>query len=56
MKRFLTVAAIGVVGAALLIACGGGAKPADSPAGAGSSSGSAAAPADSSATPAPAAT
>jgi hypothetical protein len=52
MKRFLMVAAVGVFGAALLIACGGGAKPADSPAGAASGSGSAPAAMDSSAAPA----
>lgn len=51
MKRFLMVAAVGVFGAALLIACGGGAKPAESPAGA-ASSGSAPAAVDSSAAPA----
>jgi hypothetical protein len=38
MKRFLTVAVVGVLGAALLIACGGSEKPANSPAGAASSS------------------
>lgn len=50
MKRFLTVAVVGVLGAALLIACGGGAKPADAPAGAASS----AAPTVDSSAPAPA--
>lgn len=54
MKRFLTVAVVGVLGAALLIACGGGAKPAETPAGA--ASGSASAPAADSAAPATSAT
>ncbi len=56
MKRFLTVAVVGVLGAALLIACGGSDKPANSPSGSAGGAASSAAPAaDSAATPAPAA-
>jgi hypothetical protein len=44
MKQFLTVVAVGVLGAFLLVACGGSQKPAESGAGA-----SSAAPAESAA-------
>ena len=53
MKQFLTVVAVGVLGAFLLVACGGGAKPAETAGAAGSASAPAegAAPAASSAAP-----
>jgi hypothetical protein len=41
MKRFLTVMAVGVLGAFILVACGGDKKPAET-GGAGAGSGSAA--------------
>jgi hypothetical protein len=56
MKQFLTVVAVGVLGAFLLVACGGDKKPAETGGAGGAASGmeSAAPPADS-AMPAPAA-
>ena len=44
MKRFLMVVAVGIIGAALLVACGGDKKPAET----GGAGGSSAAPMDSS--------